>query len=177
MPFSSLSFFAERGDAFTRLLEASARARFAGVFVTGPTISSDVGDRQCTKQPQRLCCCVVVGALMRCGADAESTTLGRRENAEGATASCTCATSLYVLMSTGSSHTFTTAIHRNRCICHRVDITKSLYHLLHIWGKTFTSASHFQSFQVAEAKASKHNRSFLQGYIHIAAMPSVTLNC
>ena len=41
-PFSILSFFAERGEALTRLFEASARARFAGAFVTGPTIVAGV---------------------------------------------------------------------------------------------------------------------------------------
>jgi len=61
-PFSILSFFAERGEALTRLFEASARARFAGAFVTGPTIVRDVKGCQHTKQPQKMCCRVVVGA-------------------------------------------------------------------------------------------------------------------
>jgi hypothetical protein len=41
-PFSILSFFAERGDALTRLFEASVRARFAGAIVAGPTIVKNV---------------------------------------------------------------------------------------------------------------------------------------
>jgi hypothetical protein len=49
LPLSSFSFFEERGEARTlaRLLEASARARFAGALVTVPGIlAEDVARRE-----------------------------------------------------------------------------------------------------------------------------------
>jgi hypothetical protein len=63
LPLSSFNFFEERGEASTlaRLLEASARARFAGGLVTVPGIVTENSARRegqtCVMRGGDGCCC------------------------------------------------------------------------------------------------------------------------